>query len=145
MTKTPERIEVIEEPQPGRRRRFTAEEKRRLVAEAEALLPRCSGRRECTYDGVVVTLKGSPRWCSSLLSAAGMAKQSRRYLAYCCDREAMGWLATSGGVFGEMVCALRKGASRLGVFLHSSRKRDCLIAHTARSDGRILARRPPAR
>jgi transposase len=31
MTKTPEGIEVIEGPQPGRRRRFTAEEKRRLV------------------------------------------------------------------------------------------------------------------
>jgi transposase len=34
MTKTPEGIEVIEEPQRGRRRRFTAEEKRRRVAEA---------------------------------------------------------------------------------------------------------------
>src|SRR6516164_6271275 len=34
MTKTPEGIEVIEGPQPGKRRRYTAEEKRRLVAEA---------------------------------------------------------------------------------------------------------------
>ena len=34
MTKTPEGIEVIEGPQPGRRQRFTVEEKRRLVAEA---------------------------------------------------------------------------------------------------------------
>src|SRR5262249_24844371 len=34
MTKTPEGIEVIEGPQPGKRRRFTAEEKRRLVMEA---------------------------------------------------------------------------------------------------------------
>lgn len=36
MSKTPDGIEVIEEPQPGRRRRFTAEEKRGLVAEAVA-------------------------------------------------------------------------------------------------------------
>jgi transposase len=36
MTKTPDGIEVIEGPQPGRRRRFTAEEKRRLVTEAVA-------------------------------------------------------------------------------------------------------------
>jgi len=36
MTKTPDGIEVIERPQPGRRRRFTAEEKRQLVAEATA-------------------------------------------------------------------------------------------------------------
>jgi transposase len=36
MTKTPEGIEVIEEAQPGRRGRFTAEEKRRLVTEASA-------------------------------------------------------------------------------------------------------------
>jgi|SRR6516164_4061827 transposase len=33
MTKTPDGIEVIEGPQPGRRRRFSAEEKRQLVAE----------------------------------------------------------------------------------------------------------------
>ena len=37
MTKTPDGIEVIEGPQPGRRRRFTAEEKRRLVTESVAL------------------------------------------------------------------------------------------------------------
>ena len=37
MTKTPDGIEVIEGPQAGRRRRFTAEEKRRLVAEASEL------------------------------------------------------------------------------------------------------------
>jgi transposase len=36
MTKTPDGIEVIERPQLGRRRRFTAEEKRQLVAEALA-------------------------------------------------------------------------------------------------------------
>jgi transposase len=34
MTKTPDGIEVIEGPQLGRRRRYTAEEKRRLVTEA---------------------------------------------------------------------------------------------------------------
>jgi transposase-like protein len=34
MTKTPEGIEVTEGPQPGKRRRFRAEEKRRLVVEA---------------------------------------------------------------------------------------------------------------
>jgi len=34
MTKTPEGIEVIEGPQPRKGRWFTAEEKRRLVAEA---------------------------------------------------------------------------------------------------------------
>ena len=36
MTKTPDGIEVMEGPQVGRRRRFTAEEKRQLVAEAAA-------------------------------------------------------------------------------------------------------------
>jgi transposase len=36
MTRTADGIEVIEGPQSGRRRRFTAEEKRRLVAEAMA-------------------------------------------------------------------------------------------------------------
>jgi transposase len=37
MTKTPDGIEVMEGPQRGRRRRFTAEEKRGLVTEAVAL------------------------------------------------------------------------------------------------------------
>ena len=36
MTKTPDGIEVMEGPQRGRRRRFTAEEKRGLVTEAVA-------------------------------------------------------------------------------------------------------------
>jgi len=49
MTKTPDGLEVIEGPQPARRRRFTAEEKRRLVTEAVALgssvslVARCNG------------------------------------------------------------------------------------------------------
>ena len=34
MTKTPDGIEVVEGPQPRKRRRFAAEEKRRLAAEA---------------------------------------------------------------------------------------------------------------
>jgi len=58
MTKTPEGIEVIEGPQPGRRRRFTAEEKRRLVAEASERAPASAWwrgatayRRACCFVG----------------------------------------------------------------------------------------------
>jgi hypothetical protein len=44
LTKTPDGIELIEGPQPGRRRRFTAEEKRRLVTEAVAPGSAATGR-----------------------------------------------------------------------------------------------------
>jgi transposase len=54
MTKTPDGIEVIEGPQPGRRRRFTAEEKRRLVAEAMA--PGCSVSLAARRNGISTSL-----------------------------------------------------------------------------------------
>jgi transposase len=55
MTKTPEGIELIEEPQAGKRRRYTAQEKRRLVAEAAE--PGCSvslvARRNCLSSSLL--------------------------------------------------------------------------------------------
>ena len=54
MSKTPDGIEVIEGPQPGRRRRFTAEEKRRLVA--EAVIPGASVSLVARRNGISSSL-----------------------------------------------------------------------------------------
>jgi hypothetical protein len=54
---------------------------------------------ECTHDGAVVTLESNLRRCShgfTIRCWNGDAVQVLFSLD-CCDREAMGWLATSGG------------------------------------------------
>src|SRR6516164_5354486 len=55
MTKTPEGIEVIEELRPGKRRRYAAEEKRRLVAEASEPGSSVSlvARRDCLSSSLL--------------------------------------------------------------------------------------------
>jgi putative transposase len=70
------------------------------------LLPRYSGRRERTHDGVVVTLKSNLRWCSDVFTIRCWNGEAVQVLFSldCCDLEAMGWLATNGGgVSGELV------------------------------------------
>jgi putative transposase len=77
----------------------------RIMRSNQLLLPRHRGRRERSHDGVVTTLKSNLRWCSDVFSIRcwnGEAVQVVFSLD-CCDREVMGWLATSGGVSGEMV------------------------------------------
>ncbi len=77
----------------------------RIMRLRHLLLPRYSGRRERTHDGVVVTLKSNLRWCSDVFTIRCWNGEAVQVLFSldCCDREAMGWLATSGGVSGEMV------------------------------------------
>jgi putative transposase len=55
--------------------------------------------------GVVVTLKSNLRWWSDVFTVRCWNGEAIQVLFSldCCDREAMGWLATSGGVSGEMV------------------------------------------
>jgi len=40
----------------------------RIMRINQLLLPRSSGRRERTHDGVVVTLKSNLRWCSDVFT-----------------------------------------------------------------------------
>ena len=56
-------------------------------------------------DGVVVTLKSNLRWCSDIFTIRCWNGEAVQVLFSldCWDREAMRWLATSGGVSGEMV------------------------------------------
>jgi len=77
----------------------------RIMRINQLLLPRYHGRRERSHDGVVITLKSNLRWCSDMFSIRCWNGEAVQVLFSldCCDREIMGWLATSGGVSGEMV------------------------------------------
>jgi len=69
-------------------------------------LERHSGRRPGrTHDGVVITLRSNLRWCSDHLELACRDGTIVRVLFAidACDREIIGWSATTAGVSGEMV------------------------------------------
>ena len=112
-------------------------------------LERHTGRRPGrTHDGVVIALRSNIRWCSDHFELACRNGEIVRVLFAidACDREVMGWLATSTGISGEMVrdlmiaCVERRirdqqgGASRrmvvrqrLGVHRQGhARHRNCL-------------------
>ena len=76
-----------------------------IMRSNQLLLPRHNGRRERSHDGVVITLKSNLRWCSDVFTIRCWNGEAVQVLFSldCCDREVMGWLATSGGVSGEMV------------------------------------------
>lgn len=69
------------------------------------LLPRYRGRRERSHEGVVITLHSNLRWCSDVFTIRCWNGEAVQVLFSldCCDREVMGWLATTGGVSGELV------------------------------------------
>jgi transposase InsO family protein len=77
----------------------------RIMRINQLLLPRYSGRRERSHDGVVITLKSNLRWCSDVFTIRCWNGEAIQVIFSldCCDREVMGWLATTGGVSGEMV------------------------------------------
>ena len=58
-----------------------------------------------THDGAVVALRPDVRWCSDHFEIAGRDGGVVRVLFAidACDREIIGWLATTAGISGEMV------------------------------------------
>jgi putative transposase len=77
----------------------------RIMRIHHLLLPPYSGRRERSHDGVVITLRSNLRWCSDVFTIRCWNREAVQVLFSLdwCDREVMAWLATSGGVSGEMV------------------------------------------
>src|SRR5215472_12526202 len=70
----------------------------RIMRINQLLLPRYTGRRERSHDGKVITLKSNLRWCSDVFTIRCWNGEAVQVLFSldCCDREVMGWLATSG-------------------------------------------------
>ena len=78
----------------------------RIMQANKLTLERHTGRRPGrTHDGVVIALRSNIRWCSDHFELAYRNGEIVRVLFAidACDREVMGWLATSAGISGEMV------------------------------------------
>ena len=73
------------------------------------LLQRHTGAlEERRHDGTIAVPRSDQRWCSDTFEiACDNAERVRVAFALdCCDREAIRWLATTGGIDGDAVCDL---------------------------------------
>lgn len=82
----------------------------RVMREAGWLLARHTGRPldSRAHDGTIAVAASNRRWCSDGFEI-GCANAERVRVAFaldCCDREAMSWVATTGGIDGDLVCDL---------------------------------------
>lgn len=79
----------------------------RVMRENGLLLTRHTGRPPKTrsHDGTIAVERSNVRWCSDGFEIA-CDNTERVRIAFaldCCDREAMSWVATTGGIDGGMV------------------------------------------
>jgi putative transposase len=87
--------------------RATVNHKRvyRVMRENQLLLQRHTGLPGRVHDGVIITLKSNLRWCSDGFEIRCWNGE-RVQVAFSldtCDREAMSFVATTGGISGEMI------------------------------------------
>jgi len=77
----------------------------RIMRRHKLLLERSTGRPHRIHDGTIVTLKSNLRWCSDALEIQCWNGERVRvaFSLDCCDREVIGYVATSGFVTGEMI------------------------------------------
>lgn len=78
----------------------------RLMTKHGLLLERHTGRRRPReHDGQVATIRSNIRWCSDALEFACWNGEVVRvaFALDCHDREAISWVATTGGISGEMI------------------------------------------
>ena len=79
----------------------------RVMREHRLLLRRHTGRPIDTrsHDGRIAVSASNRRWCSDGFEIACDNRERVRiaFALDCCDREAMSWVATTGGISGDMV------------------------------------------
>ena len=78
----------------------------RLMKKHGLLLERHTGRRRAReHDGQVATIRSNCRWCSDALEFTCWNGEVVRvaFALDCHDREAIGWVATTAGISGEMI------------------------------------------
>jgi transposase InsO family protein len=78
----------------------------RLMKKHGLVLQRHTGRRTPReHDGRVIAIRSNVRWCSDALEFTCWNGEIVRvaFALDCHDREAIGWLATTAGVSGEMI------------------------------------------
>ena len=77
----------------------------RVMKSHALLLERHTGKSTRTHEGKIITLKSDLRWCSDSFEIRCWNGE-RVQVAFsldCCDREAIGFVATSGAITGEMI------------------------------------------
>jgi putative transposase len=77
----------------------------RLMKQSGLLLQRHTGRATQTHEGKIITLKSNLRWCSDSFEIRCWSGEKIQvaFSLDCCDREAMRYVATTGGISGEMI------------------------------------------
>lgn len=77
----------------------------RIMKAAGLLLQKHTGKPTQTHNGTIITLKSNLRWCSDAFEIKCWSgeKVQVAFSLDCCDREAMSFVATTGGVTGEMI------------------------------------------
>jgi transposase InsO family protein len=77
----------------------------RLLKIHGLLLPRYTGRPTRVHEGSIIMKRSNLRWCSDAFEIACW-NGDRVRLAFsmdCCDREIMSYVATTGGICGDMI------------------------------------------
>ena len=77
----------------------------RLLKIYGLLLPRYTGRPTQVHEGRIIMKRSNLRWCSDAFEIACW-NGDRVRLAFsmdCCDREIMSYVATTGGISGDMI------------------------------------------
>ena len=89
------------------RRRVNHKRVYRVMRDYRLLLRRHTGRPIDTrsHDGRIAVSESNRRWCSDGFEIACDNRERVRvaFALDCCDREAMSWIATTGGISGDMV------------------------------------------
>jgi putative transposase len=79
----------------------------RVMRDYRLLLRRYTGRPVDTrsHDGRIAVSQSDRRWCSDGFEIACDNRERVRiaFALDCCDREAMSWVATTGGITGDLV------------------------------------------
>ena len=90
-----------------RRQRVNHKRIYRVMRDYRLLLRRHTGRPVDTrsHDGRIAVSESNRRWCSDGFEIACDNRERVRvaFALDCCDREAMSWVATTGGISGNMV------------------------------------------
>jgi transposase InsO family protein len=85
--------------------RVNAKRVYRVMRKNDLLLARYTGRVSRAHDGKVITLKSNLRWCSDAFEIRCWSGERVQvvFALDCCDREVMGYVATTAAITGEMV------------------------------------------
>ncbi len=77
----------------------------RIMRVNALLLQKHSGKPTRRHDGVIRTQQSNSRWCSDIMEIPCETGERVRiaFSLDCCDREVLSYIATTGGITGDMV------------------------------------------